>query len=263
MCIRDSESTQALSFTVTANDNPGMFSVAPAVSPTGVLTFTTAPNINGTANLSLRIQDNGGTADGGVDTSTTQAFVITAAPVNDAPSFTKGADQTVLEDAGAQTVNPWATAISAGPADESGQTLTFDAIGNTNAALFSAAPVVSPAGVLTYTPVANANGSATITLTLQDDGGTADGGVDTSAAQTFVINVTAANDAPVNTLPIGPLSTGVGAPLAFTGPNSISVADVDAAAGNVTATVSTTIGTLSATAQNLSLIHISEPTRPY
>lgn len=244
------ESAQTLSFTVTANDHPGMFSVAPAVSPIGVLTFTTAPNINGTANLSLRIQDNGGTADGGVDTSTTQAFVITAAPVNDAPSFTKGADQTVLEDAGAQTVNPWATAISAGPADESGQTLTFDAIGNTNAALFSAAPVVSPAGVLTYTPVANANGSATITLTLQDDGGTADGGVDTSAAQTFVINVTAANDAPVNTLPIGPLSTGVGVPLAFTGPNSISVADVDAAAGNVTATVSTTIGTLSATAQN-------------
>ena len=244
------ESAQTVSFTVTANDNPGMFSVQPAVSPTGALTFTTAPNANGTANLSLRIQDNGGVTNGGVDTSTTQNFIITLTAVNDAPSFTKGADQTVSEDAAPQTVNPWATAISAGPADESGQALTFNITGNTNAALFSAGPAVSPAGVLTYTPAANANGSATITLTLQDNGGVANGGVDTSAPQTFAINVSAVNDAPVNTVPAGPLSTGVGVPLAFTGPNSISVADLDAAAGNITTTVSTTIGTLSATAQN-------------
>ena len=38
--------------------------------------------------------------------------IIAVAVVNDAPSFTKGADQTVLEDAGAQTVPGWATAIS-------------------------------------------------------------------------------------------------------------------------------------------------------
>ena len=46
-------------------------------------------------------------------------------PVNAAPSFTKGAEQTVLEDAGSVTVAGWATAISAGPADESGQVLTL------------------------------------------------------------------------------------------------------------------------------------------
>ncbi len=45
-------------------------------------------------------------------------FVVT--PVNDAPSFTKGADQTVLEDAGAQSVAGWATSISPGPANEVG-----------------------------------------------------------------------------------------------------------------------------------------------
>ena len=44
---------------------------------------------------------------------------ITVNPVNDAPSFTKGADQTVNEDAGAQSVTGWATAISSGPANES------------------------------------------------------------------------------------------------------------------------------------------------
>src|SRR5207245_366620 len=116
----------------------------------------------------------------------------------DAPSFTKGADQTVLEDAGPQSVANWATAISKGPPDESGQTLTFVVTANTNSALFTAGgqPAISANGTLTYTPAANANGSATITLVLKDNGGTANGGQDTSAAQTFVINVTAVNDAP-------------------------------------------------------------------
>jgi len=47
------------------------------------------------------------------------SFTITA--VNDVPSFTAGSDQTVLEDAGAQTVNGWATNISAGPCGRVGQ----------------------------------------------------------------------------------------------------------------------------------------------
>ena len=44
-------------------------------------------------------------------------------PVNAAPSFTKGAEQTVLEDAGSVTVAGWATAISAGPGALYGQLL--------------------------------------------------------------------------------------------------------------------------------------------
>ena len=71
-------------------------------------------------------------------------LTISVTAINDAPSFTVGPDQTVLEDAGAQSVNPWATAISAGPADESTQTLTFNITNNSNAALFSVAPAVSP-----------------------------------------------------------------------------------------------------------------------
>jgi hypothetical protein len=189
------ESGQTLTFNVTNNTNPGLFSVAPAVSPTGVLTYTVEPNTTGTATITLTLSDDGGTANGGVDTSAGQDFTITVSDINDAPSFTKGGDQTVLEDAGPQTVNPWATAISAG-AGEGSQTLTFNVTNNTNPGLFSAGPAVSAAGVLTFTPAANANGTATITLTLSDDGGTAGGGVDTSPAETFVINVTAVNDAP-------------------------------------------------------------------
>src|SRR5205814_1713108 len=134
---------------------------------------------------------NGGTANGGVDTSAAQTFVINVTAVNDAPTFTKGPDVTVLEDSGAKTVTNWATSITAGAPDESGQTLTFNVTNNTNSALFSTQPAISAAGTLTFTPVPNANGSATITVVLKDNGGTANGGSDTSAAQAFVINVTA------------------------------------------------------------------------
>ena len=191
------ESTQTLTFSVTGNTNPALFSTLPVISSTGALSYTPAASANGTATITVRLQDNGGTANGGVDTSPAQSFVITVSAVNDAPSFTKGANQTVNEDAGAQTVSPWATSISPGPANESAQTVTFNVTGNTNPALFSAGPAISTTGVLTYTPAANANGTATITIALQDNGGTANSGVDTSAAQSFVITVNAVNDPPV------------------------------------------------------------------
>jgi hypothetical protein len=190
------ESSQTVHFNVTGNTNPSLFSAGPAVSATGTLTYTTAPNANGSASITVTAQDDGGTANGGVDTSAPQSFGISVTAVNDAPGFIKGADQTVLEDAGAQSVSGWATSIAAGPADESGQVVHFNITGNTNPSLFAVAPAVSATGTLSYIPAANANGSATITLNIQDNGTTANGGVDTSAAQTFVINVTAVNDAP-------------------------------------------------------------------
>jgi Bacterial Ig domain len=191
-----SESSQTVSFLITGNSNPGLFAAGPSVSPTGVLTFTLAPNANGDATVTLVAKDDGGTANGGSDTSAPQSFVIHVTPVNDAPSFTKGPDVTVVEDSGPQTISPWATAISTGPADEGSQTVTFNVTGNTNPGLFSAGPAVSPGGVLTFAPAPNANGTASITLTLQDSGGTANGGIDTSAPQTFTITVAAVNDAP-------------------------------------------------------------------
>src|SRR5207249_4608384 len=109
---------------------------------------------------------------GGSDTAT---VTVTVTNVNDAPSFTKGPDQIVDEDAGPQSIPGWASAISAGPSNESAQTVHFNVTGNTNPSLFSALPTVSASGILTYTSAANANGSATITITLQDDGGAATG----------------------------------------------------------------------------------------
>src|SRR5262249_32049462 len=61
---------------------------------------------------------------------------------------------------------------------------------------FSVQPAISTSGTLTFTPAPDANGSATVTVTLKDNGGTANGGVDTSAAQTLVITVRAVHGAP-------------------------------------------------------------------
>lgn len=121
--------------------------------------------------------------------SLTDTFVLTVNPVNDPPSFTRGPDQTVDNNAGAQTVNNWATNISAGPADEAGQMLSFTVTSNTNPGLFVVPPAVSANGTLTYQPAPTAGGTATITVVLKDDGGTAFGGIDMSVAQTFNITV--------------------------------------------------------------------------
>src|SRR5947209_8430298 len=89
------------------------------------MSYNTATNANGSATITLHIHDNGGTANFGVDSSGTQTFTRRVTTVDVAPSYLKGADQTVLEDAGAPTVNPWATGLSAGPLDEAGQALNF------------------------------------------------------------------------------------------------------------------------------------------
>jgi VCBS repeat-containing protein len=192
------EAGQTLTFLVTGNTNPGLFAAGPAVSPTGTLTYTPAPNANGAATITLIVRDSGGTASGGVDTSAPQSFIMTVRPVNDAPSFTKGPDQTVAEDAGPRAVPGWATSLSAGPPDETGQTLSF-LVTSDDPGLFAVQPAIGPTGTLTFTPAANAHGTATVTVRLQDSGGSADGGLDTSPPQTFSITMTPVNDAPTAT----------------------------------------------------------------
>ncbi|MEQ9071721.1 MAG: Ig-like domain-containing protein, partial [Gimesia chilikensis] len=143
----------------------------------------------------MSISDDGGTANSGVDTSADQTFTITVNAVNDEPSFTKGSDESILEDAGGQTVSGWATSIDKGAANESGQTLTFT-VTNDNNGLFSSQPAIDASGNLTYTAAADANGLANVDVVLSDDGGTANGGDDTYTTQSFTITVTAVNDAP-------------------------------------------------------------------
>jgi VCBS repeat-containing protein len=185
------EAGQALNFLVT-NDNSALFSAQPSVNATtGDLTFTPAANANGSAVVTVKLHDNGGTSGGGSDTSAPKTFMVAVTAVNDAPSFTLPAspNQSVNENAAAQTVSAFATNASAGPADEASQSLAFQ-LTNDNNSLFSTQPAINASsGDLTYTPAAGQLGTAIVTVTLGDDGGTANGGVDTSSPQTFTITV--------------------------------------------------------------------------
>ena len=194
------ESGQHLNFQI-STDNDSLFATGglPSIDPTtGTLTYTPATNAFGIAHVALKLHDDGGTANNGQDTSAAQNFIITVNFVNHPPSFTAGAMQTVNENAVAQTVSGWATAISAGPSNESGQHLNFQ-ISTDNDSLFASGglPAIDPStGTLTYTPATNAFGIAHVTLKLHDDGGTANNGQDTSAVQTFTITVGIVNQAP-------------------------------------------------------------------
>ena len=169
---------------------------SPAIAANGTLTYTPAANANGTATVTVSVHDNGGTANGGVDTSAPQTFTITVTAVNDAPSFTRAPTRRSLEDAGAQTVDRLGDRHQRRPANESGQTLSFIVTQQQHRAVLRRSPAVAANGTLTYTPAANASGTATITVQSHDNGGTANGGVDVSTAQTFTITVTPVNDAP-------------------------------------------------------------------
>ncbi|HEU4508125.1 MAG TPA: choice-of-anchor Q domain-containing protein [Pyrinomonadaceae bacterium] len=238
------EEAQSVSFTTTVNTNPGLFSVAPAVNSSGTLTYTPAPNAFGDAIVTVVMKDNGGTANGGVDTSIEQAFTISVTPVNDAPTFTAGANQTVNEDAGFQFVSNWAANISQGPNES--DALSFQVTNNTNSALFSQQPAVFTNGLLTYVPASNASGSASITIVLKDTGGTANGGVDTSAPQTFTITVAPVNDPPLINLQSTFVQTIQQTPLVFSGGNfnGIGLSDVDAGSDPIRVTLTATQGTL-------------------
>src|SRR5690606_25333087 len=66
-----------VSFSITNNDNTGIFTVAPAVDAYGNLTFTLS-GTSGVANITLKAVDTGGITNGGINESATQSFKIAA-----------------------------------------------------------------------------------------------------------------------------------------------------------------------------------------
>lgn len=189
-------SQSVFSYTVSSLSNAPLFAVAPAVSADGTLTFISASNANGTSTFQVRVRDNGGTASGGVDTSTLQTFTVNINAVNDAPTVSLAAIPTIVEDGGSQTISGFAS-FNVGAPNESGQGLSQYIVSNVgNPAMFAAGPSVSNSGVLTYTPSSNASGTVTFSVQARDNGGTANGGVDLSVAVAATINITNVNDAP-------------------------------------------------------------------
>ncbi|HEV3022715.1 MAG TPA: DUF4214 domain-containing protein, partial [Pirellulales bacterium] len=134
---------------------------------------------------------------GGTLSSAPANVTIYVTAVNQAPTFVAGPSQTVLVGAGPQTVVGWATQISPGATNESNQTLTFIVTQTGGpAGLLSASPSITASGTLSYTPD-GFTGTDTFSVVLKDNGGTANGGHDTSAPQSLTITVSSTPPAPL------------------------------------------------------------------
>ncbi len=162
--------------------------------------------------------------------------------VNDAPTIDTPSNLTINQGAGAQTVN--LSGIAAGGGES--QTLVVSASSNNTGLIPN--PVVtytSPnaTGSIAFTPVAGVFGAATITLTVTDNGGTANGGVN-SASRQFTVTVVGkptANNQSVSTNQ----NTAVAVTLTGSDPNS------PPKSLTYTVTANPSHGSLSGTAPNL------------
>ncbi len=187
-----------INFTVTDADSPlslvtvGAISSNPTLVPSATLSpggtegnrtliITPTANEYGFATITLSAQDGSGNV-GRTD------FLVTVAPVNDAPAANRIGDRFLPPNAGLQTIS--LSGISSGAANEA-QALVVAATSG-NPALI-ADPIVnyaSPAGTgtLSFTPAANATGVVVITVRVMDDGGTELGGTNQSSQQ-FTVNI--------------------------------------------------------------------------
>lgn len=156
------------------------------MTASGAITYTPPTDFSGTTRFAYDVCDDGTPG----RTCATATVSLTVLPVNDPPTFTAGADQTVMQDSGLQRVEQWATDVLCGPQNEADQTCAFVTT-NENPALFSVQPFISPEGTLVYSPTSGVSGSARVTVALQDDGGTTSGGSDSSGPHVFTITVLA------------------------------------------------------------------------
>jgi len=218
------------------------------------LKYKTVADAVGSGNLTWTVQDDGGTANGGVDLLT-ETLGITVGAVNDAPVRSAGSvnDLTVAEDSGTTSLGLGGLTYGVGGGvDESSQTLTYNVtavpssvLGNIVLAdgttVVTANTVYSLAQLkgMQFKTTGNANGGpATFSWSVQDNGGTANGGADL-LAESLTITVTAVNDVPVNTVP-GAQSISEDTSLIFSSGNGnlISIGDVDSGLSSVSVTLS-------------------------
>jgi Big-like domain-containing protein len=146
----------------------------------GSFTYTPTPDFNDTDTFTYQAND--GQANSNIATVT-----ITVNPVNDVPSFTAGEDVEISSSSGGGfSQGQWATGISPGPPDESGQTVEFHVTTDAPIGTFLIPPAVSSDGTLTFTQLPTlVDVIVTATIVAEDSEGA------TSAPQTFSITIRA------------------------------------------------------------------------
>src|SRR6185312_757888 len=135
-------------------DNTAIFSVQPAIAANGTLTYTPSATVTGTATVTVRIHDNGGVANGGVDTSAAQTFTITVMP-----KPTLGIDNiTQVEGTGGNT--PFVFTVTLSAVSPATTTVNY---ATSNGTARSGSDYVAASGVLTI-PAGSPSGTITISV---------------------------------------------------------------------------------------------------
>lgn len=166
----DPEIDQKFDFITTVESISGslVFKGLPKIEDDGDLKFEVRNSTFGEAVVATVLKDNGGTKNGGIDTSEERLFTIRVGNINDPPTLDAiPSPLVILEDAGEQTVQ--LTGISAG--DNEDQQLQITASSN-NPGLVSGFNIVylqgASTGQLKFTTKQNKFGNAIITVQVND-----------------------------------------------------------------------------------------------
>jgi len=143
----------------------------------GDFSYTPPTNASGVATYDYTFVDPSGATDSAMVT-------ITGAAVNDAPTFTASDPMFVFEDSGLQTIQDWAT-FDAGAPNESDEVLGYTVSNLSDPSLFAESPAVDLAGTLGFNPAEDTFGTATFEITVQNDGGSDNGGATVLAIELF------------------------------------------------------------------------------
>lgn len=149
----------------------------------GDLSIQSSPNANGNFYFRFRMKDNGGIVWGGIDTTilTTHIHIT---PVNDPPVFSTLGNDTAYHLL-PRIKTGYITSIASGPEDESEQTTQFE-IKVDKPQRFIVQPFIDN-GALRFTPKPDSLGPVQAQIRCSDNGGVANGGIDTSPFQNFTI----------------------------------------------------------------------------
>lgn len=166
-----------LTYVITSNSNPALFSSITFNAATGEATYSLAANAHGSTAVTVRATD-----PGGLSTSTT--FNINVNPVNDAPTVT-GATASIAEN----TVNGTLVTTVTGADVDVGDTLSYSIIGGNTSGAFA----INGSGQITVANSAaldfETRTSFTLTVQARDSS-------NATGTSTVFVNLTNVNEAP-------------------------------------------------------------------
>ncbi len=169
---------------------------------TGLVIIDPVENVFGIIPVTIQIEDDGGTINGGIDTFST-TFNIHIAPVNDPPIF----NFTEIEISEDLETAVELTGIQPGPGETDQQILMSVKSNNTDILPHPVLIYNTPdtTATLTFSTIPNIFGTTSITIYMSDDGGTEFGGKD-STSYIIPVEIISINDKPADFNMITPLS---------------------------------------------------------